>query len=373
MGFNCGIVGLPNVGKSTLFNALTETAAAEAANYPFCTIEPNVGRVAVPDARLEVLAKLAESKKIIPTQLEFVDIAGLVRGASRGEGLGNKFLAHIREVDAIAHVLRCFEDGNVTHVEGSVDPVRDAETVETELMLADLDSLERRVTAMQKRMKGNDPEAKAQLPVMEMALEALRAGKSARTILPELDGSAGSGEQHKILHGMGLITSKPVLYVCNVEEASAGTGNAFSAKVAEFAKGLGAVSVVISAAIEAEVSQLGDEAEKKEFLESLGLEETGLARVIRAGYGLLGLLTFFTVGPQETHAWTVEKGSKAPQAAGAIHSDFEKGFIRAETIAYADYVAAGSEAAVKDAGKMRLEGSDYLVQDGDIFHFRFKA
>jgi len=368
MGFNCGIVGLPNVGKSTLFNALTETAAAEAANYPFCTIEPNVGRVAVPDGRLDVLAKLAGSEKIIPTQLEFVDIAGLVRGASRGEGLGNKFLAHIREVDAIAHVLRCFEDGNVTHVEGSIDPVRDADTVETELMLADLDSLERRVTAMQKKMKGNDPEAKAQLPVMEMALEALRAGKSARTILPELN-----HEQHKILHGMGLITSKPVLYVCNVEETAAGTGNAFSEKVAVFAASLGAKSVVISAAIEAEVSQLAEEAEKKEFLESLGLEETGLTRVIRAGYALLGLLTFFTVGPKETHAWTVEKGSKAPQAAGAIHSDFEKGFIRAETIAYADFVAAGSEAAVKEAGRMRLEGSDYLVQDGDIFHFRFKA
>ena len=368
MGFNCGIVGLPNVGKSTLFNALTETAAAEAANYPFCTIEPNVGRVAVPDPRLDVLAKLAESKKIIPTQLEFVDIAGLVRGASRGEGLGNKFLAHIREVDAIAHVLRCFEDGNVTHVEGSVDPVRDAETVETELMLADLDSLERRVVATQKKLKGSDPEAKAQLPVMELALEALRAGKSARTVIPEL-----APEQHKILHQLGLITSKPVLYVCNVEESSAGTGNQYSAKVAEFAKSLGAVSVVISAAIEAEVSQLGDEAEKKEFLESLGLEETGLARVIFAGYKLLGLLTFFTVGPQETHAWTVEKGSKAPQAAGAIHSDFEKGFIRAETISYEDFVTAGSEAAVKEAGKMRLEGSDYLVKDGDIFHFRFKA
>ena len=368
MGFNCGIVGLPNVGKSTLFNALTETAAAEAANYPFCTIEPNVGRVAVPDARLAVLAGLAKSEKIIPTQLEFVDIAGLVRGASRGEGLGNKFLAHIREVDAIAHVLRCFEDGNVTHVEGSVDPVRDAETVETELMLADLDSLERRVLAAQKKAKGNDPETKAQLPVMEAALAALKEGKSARTILPEL-----SHDQHKILHQMGLITSKPVLYVCNVEESSAGTGNVFSERVAEFAKAQGAISVVISAAIEAEVSQLGEEAERQEFLESLGLKETGLARVIRAGYALLGLLTFFTVGPKETHAWTVEKGSKAPQAAGAIHSDFEKGFIRAETIAYEDFVAAGSEAAVREQGKMRLEGSDYLVQDGDIFHFRFKA
>ena len=368
MGFNCGIVGLPNVGKSTLFNALTETAAAEAANYPFCTIEPNVGRMAVPDPRLDVLAKLAGSAKIIPTQLEFVDIAGLVRGASRGEGLGNKFLAHIREVDAIAHVLRCFEDGNVTHVEGSVDPVRDAETVETELMLADLDSLERRVTAAQKKAKGNDAEVKAQLAVMEPALAALREGKPARIIVPEL-----SHEQHKILHELGLITSKPVLYVCNVEEASAGTGNAFSQKVAAFAKAQGAVSVVISAAIEAEVSQLGDAAEKQEFLVSLGLEETGLTRVIHAGYALLGLLTFFTVGPKEAHAWTVEKGSKAPQAAGVIHSDFEKGFIRAETIAYEDFVAAGSEAAVKEAGKMRLEGSDYLVRDGDIFHFRFKA
>jgi GTP-binding protein YchF len=292
----------------------------------------------------------------------------LVRGASRGEGLGNKFLAHIREVDAIAHVLRCFEDGNVTHVEGSVDPVRDAETVETELMLADLDSLERRVLAAQKKAKGNDPETKAQLPVMEAALAALKEGKSARTILPEL-----AHDQHKILHQMGLITSKPVLYVCNVEESSAGTGNVFSERVAEFAKAQGAVSVVISAAIEAEVSQLGEEAERQEFLESLGLKETGLTRVIRAGYALLGLLTFFTVGPKETHAWTVEKGSKAPQAAGAIHSDFEKGFIRAETIAYEDFVAAGSEAAVREQGKMRLEGSDYLVQDGDIFHFRFKA
>ena len=370
MGFNCGIVGLPNVGKSTLFNALTETAAAEAANYPFCTIEPNVGRVAVPDPRLEVLAKMASSQKIIPTQLEFVDIAGLVRGASRGEGLGNKFLSHIREVDAIAHVLRCFDDGNVTHVEGSIDPVRDAETVETELMLADLDSLERRVTAAQKKLKGNDLEAKAQLSVMEPALEALRAGKSARTLVTSGD---LSHEQQKILHGMGLITSKPVLYVCNVEETAAGTGNAYSEKVAAFARGEGNQSVVISAAIEAEVSQLGDDAEKKEFLESLGLEETGLARVIHVGYSLLGLLTFFTVGPKEAHAWTVEKGSKAPQAAGVIHSDFEKGFIRAETIAYNDFVAAGSEAAARDAGKMRLEGSEYLVQDGDIFHFRFKA
>ncbi len=366
MGFNCGIVGLPNVGKSTLFNALTETASAEAANYPFCTIEPNVGRVAVPDERLAVLARLARSEKIIATQLEFVDIAGLVRGASRGEGLGNKFLAHIREVDAIAHVLRCFEDGNVTHVEASIDPVRDAETVETELMLADLDSLERRVSAAQKKLKGSDNEAKAQLAVMEPVLEALRAGKPARSVVLDPD-------EERILHGLGLITSKPVLYVCNVEEAAAGTGNRYSEQVAAFARAQGAGSVVISAAIEAEVSQLSEEAEKKEFLASLGLEETGLARVIRAGYELLGLLTFFTVGPKEAHAWTVKRGAKAPQAAGAIHSDFEKGFIRAETIAYQDFVTAGSEAAVKEMGRMRLEGSEYPVQDGDIFHFRFKA
>ncbi len=366
MGFNCGIVGLPNVGKSTLFNALTETAAAEAANYPFCTIEPNVGRVAVPDPRLEVLARIAGSEKIIPTQLEFVDIAGLVRGASRGEGLGNKFLAHIREVDAIAHVLRCFEDGNVTHVDGSIDPVRDAETVETELMLADLDSLERRVSAAQKKLKSGDAETKAQLAVMEPVLEVLREGKSARSVAFDL-------EQQRLLRSLGLITSKPVLFVCNVEESAAGVGNRYSEAVAAFARAQGAASVVISAAIEAEVSQLGDEAEKREFLASLGLAETGLARVIRAGYDLLGLLTFFTVGPKETHAWTVRRGGKAPQAAGVIHTDFEKGFIRAETISYDDYVAAGSEAAVREMGRMRLEGSEYLVQDGDIFHFRFKA
>jgi ribosome-binding ATPase len=364
MGFNCGIVGLPNVGKSTLFNALTATEAAEAANYPFCTIEPNIGRVAVPDPRLEILAKLGKSAKIVPTQLEFVDIAGLVRGASKGEGLGNQFLANIREVDAIAHVLRCFEDGNVTHVEGRIDPVSDAETVETELMLADLESLERRVHAAEKKVRGNDKEAKALLDIMEPALAALRDGKPVRALPFDAD-------QAKIVKSLQLMSAKPVLYVCNVDEASAATGNAFSAAVEAFAKKQGAASVVISAAIEAEVAQLADEAEKGEFLASLGLAETGLARVIRAGYKLLDLCTFFTVGPKEVHAWTIPRGSKAPQAAGAIHTDFEKGFIRAETIAYDDFVASGGEQGAKDAGKMRLEGSEYVVQDGDVMHFRF--
>ncbi|HXP30334.1 MAG TPA: redox-regulated ATPase YchF [Stellaceae bacterium] len=364
MGFNCGIVGLPNVGKSTLFNALTSTAAAAAANYPFCTIEPNIGRVAVPDERLAALARTAKSEKIVPTQLEFVDIAGLVRGASRGEGLGNEFLGHIRAVDAIAHVLRCFEDGNVSHVEGSVDPVRDAETVETELMLADLESLERRLVAAQKRARGNDKEAKAELAVIEPLLALLRAGKPARSYAP-------SAEEKPILKSLQLLTTKPVLYVANVEEAAAASGNARAKAVAEYARTRGAEWVVISAAIEAEVAQLADAAEKRAFLASLGLAEAGLDRVIRAGYRLLDLITFFTVGPKETHAWTVPQGTKAPQAAGVIHSDFEKGFIRAEVIDCADFVAAGGETGAKDTGKMRLEGADYVIRDGDILYVRF--
>ena len=366
MGFNCGIVGLPNVGKSTLFNALTETAAAEAANYPFCTIEPNVGRVAVPDERLAVCARMAKSAKIVPTQLEFVDIAGLVRGASKGEGLGNQFLGHIREVDAVAHVLRCFEDGNVVHVEGSVDPVRDAETVETELMLADLDSLERRLVAAQKRARGADKEAKAQLAVIEPVLAGLRDGKPARTFVP-------SAEDKPVFAALQLLTAKPVLYVANVDEAAAAAGNALSSRVADYAAARGARSVVISAAIEAELAHLGEAEEKRAYLASLGLGESGLDRVIAAGYRLLDLVTFFTVGPKEAHAWTVPRGTKAPQAAGAIHTDFEHGFIRAETIAYEDFVACGGEAGAKDAGKMRLEGAEYVVQDGDIFHFRFNV
>ena len=366
MGFKCGIVGLPNVGKSTLFNALTQTAAAQAANYPFCTIEPNTGLVGVPDERLDVLAQIAGSQKIIPTQLTFVDIAGLVRGASKGEGLGNQFLAHIREVDAICHVLRCFEDGDITHVEGKVDPIADAETVETELMLSDLESLERRVDQTAKRAKQGNEEEKARLAVMEKVLVALREGKPARTVVPTED-------EKKLYTELMLITAKPVLYVCNVEEASAAEGNAFSARVKAKADAEGAAMVVISAAIESEVAQLDSDEEKSAFLADLGLTETGLARVIRAGYGLLGLLTFFTVGPKEARAWTVRKGAKAPEAAGVIHTDFEKGFIRAETIAYNDYVAGKGEAGARDAGKLRLEGKEYIVQDGDVMHFRFNT
>ena len=364
MGFNCGIVGLPNVGKSTLFNALTATAQAQAANYPFCTIEPNVGRVAVPDPRLGVLAAIGRSQKTVPTSLEFVDIAGLVRGASRGEGLGNQFLANIREVDAVIHVLRCFDDDDVTHVEGSVDPIRDAETVETELMLADLDSLEKRLPPLQKKAKNADRDAAAQVAVMEPLLEALREGRPARAAIPP-----GAAEAVRRLQ---LMTAKPVLYVCNVEEASAATGNVRSAAVAARAAAEGAASVVVSAAIEAEVSQLAD-ADRAEFLDGLGLSDSGLDRVIAAGYGLLGLSTFFTVGPKETRAWTITTGTRAPQAAAVIHNDFERGFIACETIAYADYVAGRGEAGAKEAGRMRVEGRDYLVRDGDVLLFRFNV
>jgi GTP-binding protein YchF len=364
MGFNCGIVGLPNVGKSTLFNALTATVAAQAANYPFCTIEPNVGRVAVPDPRLDRLAKIGKSAKVVPTSLEFVDIAGLVRGASKGEGLGNQFLANIREVDAIVHVLRCFEDGDVTHVDGSVDPIRDADTVETELMLADLDSLEKRLPALQKKARGGDKEAAAQSALIERMVTALAAGRPARTAIEP-------GEE-ALARTLGLMTTKPVLYVCNVEEASAATGNALSGRVAEMAKAKGAAHVVVSAAIEAEISQL-PEGDKAEFLEGLGLTDSGLDRVIRAGYGLLGLVTYFTVGPKEARAWTIIKGMKAPQAAGVIHGDFERGFIAAETIGYDDYVTLGGEVPAKEAGKMRVEGKDYVVRDGDVMLFRFNV
>jgi GTP-binding protein YchF len=363
MGFKCGIVGLPNVGKSTLFNALTQTAAAEAANYPFCTIEPNVGEVGVPDDRLDKLAAIAKSAQIIPTRLTFVDIAGLVRGASKGEGLGNKFLSHIREVDAVAYVLRCFEDGDITHVENRIDPVADADVVETELMLADMDSLEKRIAAVEKKAKSGDKEAKAQLVVMEKAIAPLREGKPARTV--EL-----APEERPAFLALQLLTSKPVVYVCNVEETAAAEGNAFSAKVAEKAKAEGAAFVVISAKIESEFSGLPDE-DRAEFLAAMGLEEPGLNRLIRAGYSLLDLLTYFTVGPKEARAWTITRGTKAPQAAGVIHTDFEKGFIRAETIAYDDYVTLGGEVGAKDAGKMRLEGKDYAVKDGDVMHFRF--
>ena len=363
MGFKCGIVGLPNVGKSTLFNALTQTAAAQAANYPFCTIEPNVGEVAVPDPRLAALAEIAGSKEIIPTRLTFVDIAGLVRGSSKGEGLGNQFLANIRECDAIAHVVRCFEDGDVTHVEGRIDPLSDIATIETELMLADLESLERRIAAMEKRAKGGDKGAKDILALAERSLAELREGRPAR--------AAGvSREEHDLFQSLGLLSSKPVLYVCNVEEASADKGNAYSEKVKEQAAKEGAVAVVVSAKIESEIAVL-PEGEQKDYLEAVGLHEPGLNRVIRAGYELLHLVTFFTVGPKEARAWTVEKGAKAPQAAGVIHTDFEKGFIRAETIAYGDYVANRGEAGAREAGKFRLEGKDYIVADGDVLHFRF--
>ena len=363
MGFKCGIVGLPNVGKSTLFNALTETAAAQAANYPFCTIEPNVGEVAVPDPRLDKLAAIAKSAEIIPTRLTFVDIAGLVRGASKGEGLGNQFLAAIREVDAIAHVVRCFEDSDVTHVEGKIDPIADIETIETELMLADLDSLEKRIDPLEKRAKGGDKEARETVDLMRRSLALLREGKPARAL-------ERKPEEEQAFHMLGLMTSLPVLYVCNVEEASAAAGNEFSRRVEERARREGAGSVVISAKIESEIAVLPP-TERADYLEAVGLREPGLNRLIRAGYDLLHLITYFTAGPKETRAWTITQGTKAPQAAGVIHTDFEKGFIRAETIAYDDYVATGGEAGARDAGKMRLEGKDYVVVDGDVMHFRF--
>jgi GTP-binding protein YchF len=363
MGFKCGIVGLPNVGKSTLFNALTQTAAAQAANYPFCTIDPNVGDVAVPDSRLDKLAAIAHSKEIIPTRLTFVDIAGLVRGASKGEGLGNQFLGNIRECDAIAHVVRCFEDSDITHVEGKIAPIDDIEIIETELMLADLESLEKRIVPLEKKAKGGDKEAKELFDLMGRCLVLLRDGKPARLVEVK-------HEELKTFLGLGLLTAKPVLYVCNVEEASADAGNGFSAQVRKRAAEEGAVAVVVSAKIESEIAILPAD-EQKDYLEAVGLIEPGLNRVIRAGYDLLRLITYFTAGPKESRAWTIAIGTKAPQAAGVIHSDFEKGFIRAETIAYDDYIAGNGEAGAREAGKLRLEGKDYTVQDGDIMHFRF--
>ena len=366
MGFNCGIVGLPNVGKSTLFNALTATAAAQAENFPFCTIEPNIGKVAVPDERLNKIAEIAKSEKIIPTQLEFVDIAGLVKGASKGEGLGNQFLANIREVDAILYVLRCFEDDNIVHVEGSVEPVRDAEIIETELMLADLESLEKRLPSLTKKARSGDKDIKKQVEIIEKTLKVLADGKPAR--MTEID-----YDDTKIFKQLNLLTSKPVLYICNVSEEDAASGNEYTKKVEEMAKAKGAGTVIICASIESEIAALDTEEEKKEFLETIGLKEAGLNKVIRAGYKLLNLITFFTAGPKEARAWTVRKNAKAPEAAGVIHTDFERGFIKAEVISYNDYVELNGELEAKEAGKMRQEGKKYIIKDGDIAHFKFNV